>query len=99
MAANFKIKTHHYFKDLHLILEGDFDGSSAYELLNILKKHYRFASRVFINTDAIGHIYPFGTSVFHGHFGELRPKKHMHLEFTGDHAQELAPEGNNISTH
>jgi hypothetical protein len=44
MATNFKISSHRTESKLHLNLAGDFDGSSAFELLNMLKDifgHYR----------------------------------------------------------
>lgn len=99
MAANFRITVHQNSENLHVKLDGDFDGSSAYELLNILKKRCPFASRAFIHTNSIRQIYPFGTSVFRSHLGELKPCKHMLLEFTGEHARELIPEGSDIRAH
>jgi len=39
MAANFRILVHRNKKNFHLKLSGDFDGTSAYELINILKKN------------------------------------------------------------
>jgi hypothetical protein len=92
MATNFKISLHQNSDNLHLRLDGDFDGSSAYELLNTLGKRCRFVSRAFIHTNGLRHIYPFGTSLFRSHFCDLKPCNHILLEFTGDHAQELAPD-------
>jgi hypothetical protein len=37
MASNFRIYCHQNKDNLHLKLMGDFDGSSAYELINTLK--------------------------------------------------------------
>ncbi len=39
MASNFRIFLHETRDSLHLKLDGDFDGSSAHELLNTLKKY------------------------------------------------------------
>ena len=39
MAANFRILVHKNNKIIHLKLSGDFDGTSAYELINLLKKN------------------------------------------------------------
>ena len=36
MAQNFKISTHRTIENLTIRLVGDFDGSSAFELLNAL---------------------------------------------------------------
>ena len=38
MASNFQIYRHRTRDSLHLKLEGDFDGSSAHELINALKE-------------------------------------------------------------
>ena len=92
MAANFRMTVHQNPDSLHLRLEGDFDGSAAHEVLNALEKRCRFASRTFIHTNGLRLIYPFGSSVFRSHLGELKLCKHTLLEFTGDHASELAPQ-------
>lgn len=92
MATNFRITLHQNSDNLHLRLDGDFDGNSACELLNILEKRCRFTSRAFIHTNGLMHIYPLGSSVFRSHLNELKHCKHMLLEFTGDYAQELAPD-------
>jgi anti-anti-sigma regulatory factor len=92
MAMNFRITVHQNSENLHLTLEGDFDGSSAYELLNALEKRCRFASRAFIHTNGLRQIDSFGSSVFRNHLGELKPCKHMLLRFTGGHAEALAPQ-------
>jgi hypothetical protein len=92
MAANFKITLHQNSDNLHLRLDGDFDGNSAYELLHILEKRCPFVSRAFVHTNGLRHIHPFGSSLFRRHFCDLKHCKHMLLEFTGDHARELTPE-------
>jgi hypothetical protein len=92
MAANFKITLHQKSDNLHLRLDGDFDGNSAYELLNILENHCSFVSRSFVHTNGLKHIYPFGSFLFRSHLCYLKPCKQMFLKFTGDHARELAPD-------
>ena len=92
MAAHFRITLHQNSDNLHLRLDGDFDGSSACELLNIMEKRCRFASKAFIHTNGLRRIHPFGSSLFRSHLGELKHCKRMVLEFTGDYAQELAPD-------
>ncbi len=49
MSANFRISMHRNSENLHLKLMGDFDGSSACELLNVLRKNSRDPLRVFIH--------------------------------------------------
>jgi hypothetical protein len=96
MASNFTITVHQNADNLHLRLEGDFDGSSAYELLNALETRCRRASRAFVHTSRLGHIHDFGRFVFHNHMDILKGKC-MPLVFTGDHADELAAEGKKLT--
>ncbi len=92
MAPNFKILIHSNCDNLHLKLMGEFDGSSAHELINVLKRHCRRTSRVFIHTSALKHIHPFGQNVFQNNldvvYGQSLP-----LVFTGENAAQLAPKG------
>ena len=92
MAVNFRITIHQNSENVHLALDGDFDGSSAYELLGVLERHCRFASRAFIHTNGLRRVYPFGVSTFQNNLNALRDDQCVHLEFTGDHAKKLAPE-------
>ncbi len=64
MGLNFKIFMHRNKSDLHLKLRGDFDGSSAFELLNTLDKYYKDKNKVFIHTDCLDEIFPFGRDTF-----------------------------------
>jgi anti-anti-sigma regulatory factor len=93
MAMNFRITVYQNSDNLHLRLDGDFDGSSAYELLNTLEKRCRFASRAFIHTNGLRQLDPFGLSEFHANLNGLKRLRECRpLHFTGDHAKELAPE-------
>ena len=92
MAVNFRITVHQNSDNLHLRLDGDFDGSSAYLLLNTIEKRCRLASKAFIHTSGLRRIDPFGSSVFRNHLDELKPCKHMLLQFTGEHAEALTPQ-------
>ena len=40
MATNFRILIDQNGIDLHLKLSGDFDGSSAHQVLNVLEQYY-----------------------------------------------------------
>ncbi|MGD8229449.1 MAG: hypothetical protein PVI20_16850 [Desulfobacteraceae bacterium] len=93
MAVDFKISVHQNADNLHLKPEGDFDGRSAYELLNILKKRCRFASRAFNHTNGSNHIDSIGISTFHNHLRMLRVGRCWPLDFAGDYAEALAPAG------
>ena len=64
MAHNFKIFMNRTDDVLHINMRGDFDGSSALELLNALKRNMNNTKRIFIDTNNIQKIYPFGKEVF-----------------------------------
>lgn len=91
MAKNFRISTHRNYENLHLKLMGDFDGISAFELLNVLKGKSDRTSKVFIHTSGLRNIYPFGLNVFHNNLNVLKGK-FAELVFTGENASRLAPE-------
>ena len=63
MASNFKISSFKTSDSLHLELTGDFDGSSAYELINTLADNSKGLYEIFINTNDLKIIYPFGRQV------------------------------------
>ncbi len=92
MASNLKISVHKNSKNIHLKLAGDFDGFSAYELLNALKRYCRGASGAFIHTSSLKQIHPFGRDVFQSNLDMLNGKC-VPLVFTGDNAHQLDPEG------
>lgn len=65
MARNFRIKSRKTEGPCTALqLAGDFDGSSAYELINMLDDIGRKDSRVAIDTDGLNKIYHFGINVF-----------------------------------
>jgi len=91
MATNLMISIQRNSDNLHLKLCGGFDGTSAHELLNVLKRYVNRTSRVFIHTSCLRGIHPFGLSVFHNNLNVLKGKS-VELVFTGEHASRLAPE-------
>ena len=93
MSRNFKILAHRNSDNLHLKLEGDFDGSSAHALISYLKKNIRKSSRVFIHTSCLKDIYPFGSNVFRNKF-DFTSRQSVVFVFTGEKASELVPERN-----
>ena len=92
MATKFKILVHRNSDSLHLKLMGDFDGTSANEVLNALKKNGFGASRVFIHTGCLKHVYPFDRQVFHNNLHRLN-RQPFKLAFTGQNSGKLAPQG------
>ena len=92
MAHNFKILYHRNAENLHLTLLGDFDGSSAWDLLNGLKKYCHGISRVFIHTACLKLVHAFGREALHKNLSDVIGES-IRVVFTGEKASELAPEG------
>ncbi len=91
MASNFRIAIHHNGGTLHFKLLGDFDGTSAYQLLEDLKKTYNGINRVIVHADSLKKIHPFGRDVFQSRFYELNDRS-IRIFFTGEKAKQIAPE-------
>ena len=84
MAPNFKFSFHQSNDSLHMKLNGDFDGSSAYELINALKNYRTGSSQIFIETGCLNNIYPFGKDVFLKNLSTFN-KKYNKIRFIGKH--------------
>jgi hypothetical protein len=93
VSTNFKILVHQNSDNLHVKLSGDFDGSSAYQLINTLERHGRGVFTIFIHTAGLRRIYPFGQDVLRSDLGRLSSTTWGKIMFTGPHAAELAPKG------
>lgn len=90
MASNFRISSHRNSENLHLKLIGDFDGSSACQLLDVLKKTSNSVYKIIIHTSSLNDIYPFGRDIFHRQLRDLNTYS-IHLLFTGENANEISP--------
>ncbi len=64
MANNFKFLSNRIRDRIRLKLYGDFDGSSACELINVLKNYRNGSNQIFIDTNNLNNIHPFGMDVF-----------------------------------
>lgn|GEM_PF-288595 len=90
MARNFKIQFSGSDRTLFFDLIGDFDGSSAFELLNILQeKILTSVQHAYVNTSHLKSIHPFGRDVFARNFPNVTHAGS--ITFTGNHALELSP--------
>ena len=89
MAANFKISVYRNNGSLHMKLSGAFDGTSAHELLNILKKHSSEPSQIFIHTDNLNPLHSFGLQIFRKNIGIFK-NRFDRLVFTGENASDFA---------
>ncbi len=88
MASNFKILFHETRDCLHLKLDGDFDGNSAHELLNTLIKRGDGFYQIFIDTNDLNTVHPFGREVFQKKLGKFN-KQLSNLIFIGENKQDL----------
>lgn len=90
MAPNFQIYSYQTRDSLHLKLNGDFDGNSAHELINILNETSGSFWEVYIDTNGLKTIHPFGRSVFEKNFSILN-KKIKNLIFIGENGNKISP--------
>jgi len=88
MASNFHIFSYKTKDSLHLKLEGDFDGNSAYELLETLKKYGSSFYHIFIDTNDLKTIYPFGEEIFQKKLGIFN-QKFNNLIFIGENGHKI----------
>lgn len=95
MSANFQIEFKRSKGDLHVHPRGDFDGSSAWELINLLREKYNGKGRVFIDTHNLRKICPFGCSTFQGRLNLSRVPANK-LFFKGGKGFEIAPKGSRV---
>jgi hypothetical protein len=81
MATNFKIYINKHKGVHHIKLVGDFDGSSAFELINMLESHFGKPEKITIDTSGLFSILPFGVDVFKKNFA--LHKRLYGVAFTG----------------
>ncbi|MFH0727818.1 MAG: peptidylprolyl isomerase [Pseudomonadota bacterium] len=95
MNSSFTIEFQKRDGNLHVQPQGDFDGASAWELLNFLHEQYNGHGSVFIDTNRLRRIHPFGCDTFKC---RLKPKRVPadRLFFEGKKGPELAPSGSKI---
>ena len=88
MASNFQITLNRLEGRIHLKLHGDFDGSSAHELLNLLKDKSDDTLKIYIHTDGLKNIYPFGLNTFKKSF-RITTANGDRIVFTGKRAPDF----------
>ena len=89
MASNFQIFSCKTRDSLHLKLHGDFDGNSAHELINTLIDADSNFWEIFIDTDGLKTVHPFGRAVFEKNLGILN-KKLNNLIFVGRNGHKIS---------
>ncbi len=88
MASNFNIKIGWTSNRIHLRLYGDFDGSSAHELLNILSKFSQNGNKILIYTEGLNHVHSFGLDIFHKNSRAINGGAEG-IVFSGDRAPDF----------
>lgn len=88
MASNFQIFSFKNRNSIHLKLGGDFDGSSSYELIRTLTEHSKGFYEIFIDTNDLKSIHPFGREVFQKELGALKNQFHG-ITFLGRNGHEI----------
>ena len=89
MASNFTFSFHQTSDSLHMKLHGDLDGSSACEIINALKNYRKSSSKIFIHTNYLSTIHPFGKDVFQKNLSTFN-KKYNNIRFTGKHKNHFS---------
>ena len=98
MASNFKFFSYPTGDSLHLELFGDFDGSSARELINALVDYGTDFFQIFIDTNNLKAVHPFGRKVFLKSFSNIS-KQAGNIIFIGKHKQNIDPQSNNFDVY
>jgi anti-anti-sigma regulatory factor len=88
VASNFQIYSFKTRDSLHLKLAGDFDGTSAYELINTLAEHGKGFYEIFIDVNDLKSIHPFGRDVFQKNLRSSN-KLYRNLVFIGKNGHEI----------
>ena len=91
MASNFRIISSRKQRTMELKLTGDFDGTSADELLYMLGKDTKGIKRVLVDTKNVRRVYDFGRNTFQKNLYRLKMLP-LQLVFIGDKADQIAPE-------
>ncbi len=89
MAMNFRIFQFKNMNSVHITLNGEFDGTSAHELINALESCDPDVHQVFINTNGLTSIDPFGQAVLYRNLPVIK-KGARSLVFLGDYRRRLS---------
>ncbi|WP_419662025.1 hypothetical protein Dvar_24680 [Desulfosarcina variabilis str. Montpellier] len=95
MSMNFQIKFKRENGDLHVNPVGDFDGSSAWELIHLIHEQYGGQGHVHIDTGRLKRVCPFGCNTFQCQFYQSRIPAHR-LLIKGKNGPALAPKGSRV---
>jgi len=88
MGSYFRVSVRRKKKNMHLKLIGDFDGSSAYQLVDTLKECCTKSDHVIIDTNSLREIHPFGLNILSYHMLTLKGPL-SNITFVGQHADRM----------
>jgi hypothetical protein len=92
MANNFRVDViGGDMKRLNLKILGDFDGTSAFRLLNVIEKKGGSARKITIDTDGLRSVNTFGTDIFRANIAEMS-KGVIDIDYTGRFKEALTEE-------
>jgi len=94
MAHNFKMSIHHTVDKLYIRLIGDFDGSSAWELINAIRENLNNSKCIHIDTGKLQKVYPFVREVFKNKLLNVKDTR-IRIQFSGPNAFQIAPPDTN----
>jgi hypothetical protein len=90
MAQNFKISIHRKIDSLSIRLMGNFDGNSAWELINAIRENLNNSKFIQIDTSKLKKVYPFGREVFKSSLLIVKDRR-IRIQFNGPNTLRLAP--------
>lgn len=90
MYTHFQIAYTKQNGSLHIDTKGDFDGNSAWELVNLLAEQYDGTGQVVIDTHHLLEMSPFGCRMFQYQFKLCRVPAERVL-FEGEKGYQIAP--------
>ena len=92
MRADFKIKIRKSCGNLHVYLQGAFNGMCAWELIKTIKKYYNGHGRVFVDTALLMEVLPNGVAIFKGHMApQIMPLDRLFIK--GEKGFKIGPNG------
>ena len=95
MAQNFKIRIHRKIDNLSIRLTGDFDGSSAWELINTIRENLNNLKFIQIDISKLKKVYPFGREVFKYNLLSVKDRR-IRIQFSAPNALRIAPQYTNL---
>ena len=88
MSEKFELFGYRTNDILHLKLLGEFDGSSACELVKKIKEDGPGTSKIIVDTTEVRSIHPFGRVVLQNRLGQVS-RKLIGLTFKGKHKNQF----------